>query len=313
MFCRTPVTLVEMPGITLEDLRDGTHPTDAGYAKIAQYWYGAILAQYADTGGTPGGTAHAIAGTIQSLTGGGANGLLIGNSGANRLEGGGGNDRLEGGGGADVLVGGAGADQFVIQAAAGSVTIADYNPTQGDVLRFEGIGGLARFSDLAAHASVSNGDTVIDLTGLNAPSVRLVGFTGSLTAASAAVVPLLSEAVAPAHTLTLRMSEAAWQGDAQFTVSLDGTQLGGVYTATVSHAAGAVQDFAFGGDYATGAHTVSIRFLNDTYGGTPQTDRDLYVDAILMDGVQQTKAATAITWNHTVDFAVTVADHAALA
>ena len=36
MFCRTPVTLVEMPGITLEDLRDGTHPTDAGYAKIAQ-------------------------------------------------------------------------------------------------------------------------------------------------------------------------------------------------------------------------------------------------------------------------------------
>ena len=132
-------------------------------------------------------------------------------------------------------------------------------------------------------------------------------------AAGAVVVPLPSEAAAPAHTLTLRMSEVAWQGDAQFTVSLDGTQLGGVYTATAFHAAGAVQDFAFGGDYATGAHTVSIRFLNDAYGGTPQTDRDLYVDAILMEGVQQTKAATAITWNHTVDFAVTVADHAALA
>ena len=301
------VTLVEIPGITLEDLRDGTHPTDAGYAKIAQYWYGAIMAQYADLGGTPGGTAHAIAGAIQSLTGGSANDLLIGSTGANRLEGGNGNDRLEGGGGADVLVGGAGADQFVIQAGAGSVAIADYSPAQGDVLRFEGISGLTRFSDLAAHTSISNGDTLIDLTGLHAASVRLAGFTGSLTATGAVVVPVAAEAVAPAHALLLRMSEVAWQGDAQFTVSLDGTQLGGVYTATASHAAGLAGSFAFGGDFASGAHTVSIRFLNDAYGGTPQTDRDLYVEAILIDGVQQTTGSTAITWNHSVDFGVTVA------
>ncbi|MFT8247325.1 carbohydrate-binding domain-containing protein, partial [Roseomonas sp. BN140053] len=45
--------------------------------------------------------------------------------------------------------------------------------------------------------------------------------------------------------LVLRLSEDAYQGHAQFTVSVDGKQLGGVQTATASHAAGRTQDFAF--------------------------------------------------------------------
>ena len=77
-------------------------------------------------------------------------------------------------------------------------------------------------------------------------------------------------------TLVLSMSEDAYQGDAQFTVSVDGKQLGGTFTATASHAAGASQSFTFNGSFGTGAHTVSVDFLNDAYGGSSATDRNLF-------------------------------------
>ena len=64
-------------------------------------------------------------------------------------------------------------------------------------------------------------------------------------------------------TLVLSMSEDAYKGDAQFTVSVDGKQLAGTFTATALHAAGASQSFTFKGDWAPGAHTVAVNFLND--------------------------------------------------
>ncbi|MGA8193020.1 MAG: carbohydrate-binding domain-containing protein [Acetobacteraceae bacterium] len=85
-------------------------------------------------------------------------------------------------------------------------------------------------------------------------------------------------------TLVLSMSEDAYKGDAQFTVSVDGKQLGGTFTATAAHASGASQVFTFNGDWATGAHTVTVDFLNDAYGGSPSADRNLYVNAISYDG-----------------------------
>ena len=85
-------------------------------------------------------------------------------------------------------------------------------------------------------------------------------------------------------TLVLSMSEDAYQGDAQFTVALDGKQLGGTFTATASHSAGASQDFTFNGDFGAGQHTVVVDFLNDAYGGSAATDRNLYVNGISYDG-----------------------------
>ena len=66
------------------------------------------------------------------------------------------------------------------------------------------------------------------------------------------------------------MSEDAYNGDAQFTVSVDGKQLGGTFTTTASHATGASQSFTFKGDWAVGTHAVAVNFLNDAYGGTRQ-------------------------------------------
>jgi beta-glucanase (GH16 family) len=106
-------------------------------------------------------------------------------------------------------------------------------------------------------------------------------------------------------TLVLGMSEDAYQGDAQFTVSVDGKQLGGTFTATASHAAGASQDFTFNGNFGTGQHTVSVDFLNDAYGGSSATDRNLYVNGISYDGAATGQAGLLFT-NGTRTF--TVAD-----
>ena len=92
-------------------------------------------------------------------------------------------------------------------------------------------------------------------------------------------------------TLVLSMSEDAYQGDAKFTVTVDGRQLGGTYTATAPHAAGGSQNFTFMGDWASGTHTVAVNFLNDAWGGTAATDRNLYVNGISYDGAATGQSA----------------------
>jgi len=85
-------------------------------------------------------------------------------------------------------------------------------------------------------------------------------------------------------TLVLGISEDAYQGDAQFTVSVDGKQLGGTFTTTALHSSGVSQSFTFKGDWTPGAHAVVVNFLNDAWGGSAATDRNLYVNGITYDG-----------------------------
>jgi Ca2+-binding RTX toxin-like protein len=95
-----------------------------------------------------------------------------------------------------------------------------------------------------------------------------------------------SLAVTPStDTLKLHLSEDAFQGDAQFTLTLDGVQPPhfGPQRVTASHAAGQVNEFAVSGAFGPGPHTVAINFINDAWGGTPATDRNLYVHDIVFD------------------------------
>jgi len=89
---------------------------------------------------------------------------------------------------------------------------------------------------------------------------------------------------ATGSSLSVRVSEDAYNGDAQFIVHVDGQQIGGTYTATASHAAGQWQDIAIGGTYSTGPHTIDVQFINDAWGGTSTTDRNLYVQSVTMNG-----------------------------
>jgi endoglucanase len=85
-------------------------------------------------------------------------------------------------------------------------------------------------------------------------------------------------------SLSIRVAEDAWNGDAQFIVKVDGTQFGGIQTATASHSAGQWQDIAIDGALSAGPHTIAIDFLNDAWGGTPDTDRNLYIQSVTLNG-----------------------------
>jgi endoglucanase len=85
-------------------------------------------------------------------------------------------------------------------------------------------------------------------------------------------------------TLVLHLAEDAWSGDAQFTVDVDGKQIAGPTAVTTAHSSGGFQDFTYTGDFGAGPHTVAIHFINDGWGGTAATDRNLYVGGIDFGG-----------------------------
>jgi beta-glucanase (GH16 family) len=88
------------------------------------------------------------------------------------------------------------------------------------------------------------------------------------------------------NSLTVHVSEDAWNGDAQFTVSVDGQQIGGVQTATATHGWGQWQDITLNGDFSTSTHNVAISFINDAWGGSSSSDRNLYIQSVTINGSQ---------------------------
>jgi hypothetical protein len=105
-------------------------------------------------------------------------------------------------------------------------------------------------------------------------------------------------------TLVLKVSETAYQGDAQFTVKVDGKQIGGVFTAKTLHGAGS-DTITLKGDWGAGAHKVSVSFINDHWGGSAATDRNLYVDSISFNGKAVAGGSADLLSNGTADFAFT--------
>jgi len=112
-----------------------------------------------------------------------------------------------------------------------------------------------------------------------------------------------------ASPLVLQLSEDAYQGDAQFTVAVDGKVLGGAQSVSASHGAGSVQNFAFGQAMAAGTHDVAVSFLNDAWGGTAATDRNLYVNAIDANGAALPGTAARLGTTSTQHFSIVVAAH----
>ncbi|HET6610001.1 MAG TPA: SdrD B-like domain-containing protein [Rhodopila sp.] len=105
-------------------------------------------------------------------------------------------------------------------------------------------------------------------------------------------------------TVTLNLSEDAYQGDAQFTVSVDGHQVGGVMTASALHSSGDSNVFVLTGNWGSGAQQVSISFINDCYNGTANTDRNLYVSSIAYDGKTYAGTSASMLSNGTDTFTV---------
>jgi Ca2+-binding RTX toxin-like protein len=81
----------------------------------------------------------------------------------------------------------------------------------------------------------------------------------------------------------LRIAQDAWQGSAQYTVSVDGKAYGGTLTASALRASGKADTITLRGDWDDTA-TLTLRFLNDAWGGTPQTDRNLFLLGASLNG-----------------------------
>ena len=90
-------------------------------------------------------------------------------------------------------------------------------------------------------------------------------------------------------TLVLGLAEDASPGAAPFTGPVEGgPPLGAAQTVTASHAAGAQQQLTFTGAWGPGPHTVAVKYLNDAYGGSSSTDRNLYLTSAQYDGAAYT-------------------------
>jgi hypothetical protein len=107
-------------------------------------------------------------------------------------------------------------------------------------------------------------------------------------AAVALTVPSTTGSAQPGQ-LILYVSEAAYEGDARFTVTVDGIAVAGSLTAIAAHAAGQTESFTIAGNYAPGAHSVAVRFTNSL--GTGGTARALYVDGMTFNGQNEVGAA----------------------
>ncbi|MFC0388996.1 carbohydrate-binding domain-containing protein, partial [Muricoccus vinaceus] len=102
--------------------------------------------------------------------------------------------------------------------------------------------------------------------------------------------------------LVLKISEDAYNGHAQYTIKVDGVQVGGVLTASASHALGQSDTVTVKGNWGSAAHKVEVSFLNDAWGGTSSTDRNLYVDSITYGGKAVPSSTVMIGKPETVAF-----------
>ena len=222
---------------------------------------------------------------------------VTGNAGSNYVAGNVGDDTLSGGlGGDDVLTGGGGRDTFIVAAGGGRDTITDFQPGDGPAHGTVLLDGFDLASPEAALAALrtvgadvllpfDNGES---LTFWNAAreAFTAVNFALGAVTGPPAVAVADAAALAPAsRQFTLNVSEDAYLGDAQFTVTIDGRPFGGVRTATADHAAGRTQPIVLSHPFGDGPHTVEVRFLNDASGG-PGQDRNLYLDSVDADGVR---------------------------
>jgi hypothetical protein len=104
--------------------------------------------------------------------------------------------------------------------------------------------------------------------------------------------------------LALRMSEAAYQGNAEFTVDVNGTQVGGTFTTTALHSAGDAETVSLLGDWKSGVNDVQVNFINPDDGGSASEERSLSVNSIAYNGVTDAGTSATLTSAGSADFTV---------
>lgn len=134
-------------------------------------------------------------------------------------------------------------------------------------------------------------DTIGALNNGNSTSLTISDITftpldsaPAATTPAPAPTPVSTAAGSGQDTLVVKVSQDAWNGSAQYTVFVDGAQVGGTFTASALHASGQSDTVTLHGSWGGYGHKVVVDFLNDAWGGTAGTDRNLYVDGISYNG-----------------------------
>jgi hypothetical protein len=134
--------------------------------------------------------------------------------------------------------------------------------------------------------------------GVNYNGFQTIITSGSLPGGGSTLRVLVAAAHAQASILTLYLCEDAYDGDAQFTVAIEGVPVGGVMTVKALRSAGAVQAFSIPVTLSPGVHDVAISFINDAWGG-PNLDRNLFVRGADLNGkALSTGDWTADLWSN---------------
>jgi hypothetical protein len=93
--------------------------------------------------------------------------------------------------------------------------------------------------------------------------------------------------------ITVRVSGDAWEGDPNFALTVNGRVVDATNLVTADRAEGEWDTFVFRGDFdLDGTDRVEVRFTNDHYEGSSSRDRNLYVDAVTVNGETNGRDAT---------------------
>jgi hypothetical protein len=84
----------------------------------------------------------------------------------------------------------------------------------------------------------------------------------------------------PSHVVVIGMTEDAYQGDAEYSVAVDGAQAAAGKITTLQ-SSGKSQDISV--TVPDGTHAITVTLMNDAWGGTPETDLNLHVNYIKYD------------------------------
>ncbi len=186
---------------------------------------------------------------------------------------------------------------------------ANLNPNSSLIVRGNTIvndktGGIAVWNPTSRMVTMDSNQVY----GLGSPprTFGTVVQTGNTVLTSRPALSLASPIDLGQSTIVFNLSEDAWQGDAQAYVTIDGQRLGGLQTVTALHKLGQTQKVSFLVPLSAGPHTASVAFVNDAWGGTVATDRNLYVDSIDLGARHVVIGATLLS-NGTRSFAIPAA------
>ena len=235
---------------------------------------------------------------ISQAAGNGAAGIELPNAGRVTVTGG----AIEKGAfsqpGALVHIGGDTAYAGSAASISGTVLINDLTSPKQFVAAETGAGavtvsGATFVGSVKSSTLVQNGTNTgaIRKGGVSIGTAKPWGNTGA-SAASASTAPTPDPAAPDRGVLVLRLSGDAYQGNAKFTIALDGAQIGDTLSATAVHAAGETQTFTLAGAFAARPHSIAVQFVNDLKGAAAGEDRNLYVDGLSFNGEEIGQSAT---------------------